>query len=34
MSYAGAWFLHLASQLSQIAPVPSRQLLHCNKHFN
>jgi len=28
----GAWFLHLAGQESQIAPLPSRQLFHCNKH--
>ena len=25
--------LHLAGQRSQIAPHPSRKLLHCNKHF-
>jgi len=28
-----AWFLHLAGQWSRIAPHPSRQLLHYNKHF-
>jgi len=32
-SLSGAWFLHLAGQWSQIAPLPSRQLLHHNKHF-
>jgi len=30
----GAWFLRLVGQKSQIAPLPSHQLLHCNKHFN
>jgi len=29
----GTWFLHLAGQGSQIAPLPSRQLFHCNKNF-
>jgi len=30
---SGGWFLHLAGQGSQIAPLPFRQLLNCNKQF-
>jgi len=30
---SGTWFWRLSGQGSQIAPLPSHQLLHCNKHF-
>ena len=30
---SGWWFSHLTGQGSQIGPLPSRQLLHCRKHF-
>ena len=28
----GGWCFHLVGQEIQIAPLPSRQLHHCNKH--